>query len=230
MVKYSLGNCTFKNWAEASKHAQEILSKGCRDLLGDELNFMLSFFEYHPHAESKLQHGVSKISVSRPSYGSGFCFKLTNKNGFTDEISYKTCRPMTKKNPELAIKMHLKEKRFKAYRTAILDDINQYSISQSQNICTCCSTKLGLQVDHVKPFVSLLNEFESKYSITEHPNIEANEDNPIHIFRFSTNNEKDHLFVKNWQAFHKENATLQLLCHRCNSSKNSEGARYRKAS
>lgn len=224
-AKYLIGNISFKKWEDVVKHTRKLLAKGCRQLQNDEFEFAKDLFTYHSNADIKLKHGVSSIRVGVPEYGSYFCFKFTDNNGFEQDISHKKCRSTTKKNPTKAKIQDLKNDRQKAYRHAVLNDIESFRNVSKEKICCSCNSRFNIQVDHVIPFVKLINDFENEYAIEKYPGFERHNDS-LCTFRFSIKSRENALFVEKWQMYHKANAKYQLLCSKCNLAKSSGGVKY----
>lgn len=225
MAKYKLGTTEFQTWKEVITHTKTILDKGCRELTDEEFKFAKDLFHYHVHADSKLINNISSIKVGLPKYGTGLCFLITDNTGFEQDISYKKCRPICIKKPEKAKAQESKKRRLDAYRYAIASDIMTFKCS-SNLVCSNCASEINPEVDHITPFVSLVNSFEQEFSFKNYPQLERCS-KLSQTYRFSTNSCDDALFVKAWQEYHSANATLQVLCLKCNVSKNSQGIRYK---
>jgi 5-methylcytosine-specific restriction endonuclease McrA len=102
-----------------------------------------------------------------------------------------------------------RQKRHKAMRFAIKDDINELRELMGAE-CEACKSKDDLQVDHhVPPFMQIADEF-----IRQHGEFEIinNDDGAGWVFA-------DHDLEAKWIAFHASRATYQILCRSCNASK-----------
>lgn len=183
-------------------------------------------FAYHCNVEYKLKNGVNSIRVGTPEFGSWFCFLFTDDNNFEQDISYKKCRPVSKKDLIKAKNQDIKHSRLKAYRHAILNDTESFWSASKHKNCEICKSPYNIQTNHVKPFVVLVNEFEKLYQFKKYPSLKRHNES-LQTFKFSISNRDDALFVENWQKFHNTNMTLQLLCSRCNLAKGADGNRYK---
>lgn len=226
MSKYQLGNLNFKTWNEVHKFAQDILNKSPGTLAGVEFNFVKDLIEYHPNIENKLKNGIKLIRVGKPEYGTGNAFLIIDNNDILQDISYKKCRPIAKKNKNKAIEKDIKAQITKAYREAVENDIKNYWQSHTLKVCSQCNSNKNIHTDHIKPFIELVNEYKTLNNVTEHPKIERINGN-IHTFRFSASTEKNRVFIDGWKNYHSENSTFQFLCRSCNLRKHSSGKKYR---
>ena len=218
--KYFLGFDSFRTWSDVAKYASDILSKGERHLNIEEIAFAKELLKYHVQAKEKLKNGISSIRVGTPSAGTWFCFIIKDMLGNEFDMSYKKCRPLSKRTPEKAFKSEKRQLRMKAYRQAISKEIRPISIFEQLQVCNCCGYESNLQVDHIIPFVHLINEFEKFYNVDDNVEI-LKQGQSIYPYYFA-----DTKLVKAWQEFHRTNVKYQLLCTSCNSAKNSSGMKY----
>jgi hypothetical protein len=101
-MKYTLGGIEYPTWIDVKKYASQLLAKGCRLLSPNEFRFARDLVQYHPYAEEIQQHGIKKIQVGIPKYGTHCCFKIVDNNGNVQDFSYKKCCATTAKNIEKA--------------------------------------------------------------------------------------------------------------------------------
>ncbi|KOP23412.1 hypothetical protein AMR41_26320 [Hapalosiphon sp. MRB220] len=224
MAKYILGKFEFKNWGEVQNLARKILSGGCREITGDEFDFAMDLFSYHVSADEKLKNGVKSIRVNVSEYDSHYCFWIKDDNDFEQDISYKRCIPLSKKNPEKAKSSNLKNEIINAYRHCVVNDINRFKNNQDL-ICYRCKSKENIVVDHITPIVKLINDFEQENNIKKFPALKRHKES-LYTFKFSTDNDEDRIFVERWITYHQKKAKFQLLCNKCNLRKSSSGIRY----
>lgn len=110
----------------------------------------------------------------------------------------------------------------KAMRYSIVDQIVGYRNMQDKRVCVKCGSTDDIQVDHHKLlFIELKNNFINQYvnnvsseSLTLPIEFDSNDFNGK-VFKSSDKN-----FEDKWNEYHKNNATLRLLCQKCNLSRN----------
>lgn len=216
--KFTLGGINFRIWGDVQEHARKILSRGYQEFLSDyDHNFVMDLLEYHPRREKKIKD-VSHIKVDIAEKNSShYCFFLVDNQGNSCDFSYKKCTAKTKKDKSIALYKLDKQDRISAYRQAIQYQIDEYLSLSKNKKCCICESRENIQVDHnEKTFISILNSFEHEYRIISYPTVEDYK--CIHGFRFKKD-EYSNEFIENWQQYHKNNATLQILCRTCNLTK-----------
>ena len=163
----------------------------------------MDLFKNHPEYPEKIENVVD-IAIERnrqnPSY---YEYKIIKSNGDTDDISYRCC-----------INTRSKDKNLKdAMRYAILNQIQEYKSNCSKLECEFCQSRQNIEIDHIKPFKELYDEFLRNR--TDIPVIF--DDNYFHCAKFQP---KDENFEKKWTEYHRTNATLRCLCRKCNIGRN----------
>lgn len=236
---YVLGGKEFKTWTNhVCKECQRILSDGVRELTGYEALFAEDLLDYHVKGEQRKSKGIVKYMVRFPHAGNGFCFAVEYKNGEVEDFSYKKCKATLHKNPEKHLAAYKNKERQAAYRDAVRKQTNKYYDDSEDYVCSCCGAEESrveiqgefflidvsskMHVDHVIPFVQLINDFEQSFEFKEYPKVLRREGNHQDVDYFSTSSPEDKSFVEAWQDYHRQNARLQLLCNSCNSSKGSK--------
>lgn len=238
---YVLGGKEFKTWTNhVCKECQRILSDGVRTLTGYEASFAEDLLDYHVKGEQRKARGIVKYIVRFPYAGNGFCFAVEYSDGEIEDFSYKKCRATLNKNPGKHLAAYKNKTRQAAYRDAVREQTNGYYDSCGCYSCSRCgleeartkgkftlfSASSKMHVDHVIPFVQLINDFEQNFAFDDYPEVLRREGNHQDVDYFSTETPEDQEFVKAWQEYHRQNARLQLLCVSCNSSKGSNSKRY----
>lgn len=159
----------------------------------------LLLFKRHPDYPEKINGIIDLKLIINPLYKcqSLLMVKLDNT---LEDISYLKC-----------VTQAAKDKLKIAMRNSIVPQI--YKFRESANlICTNCGSLDNLQVDHIVHFEKLYLDF-----IDERNNLPKSFDTNIgytSIFK-----KEDILFETEWSNYHNINAKLQILCKRCNCSR-----------
>lgn len=108
-----------------------------------------------------------------------------------------------------------------AMRNSIFPQIAQFK-NNSIMECVLCNNTKNIHIDHHEPqFIDLKTEFLSIWK-GPLPNIFDEDVGHLNIF-----SKKDNKFEKSWIEFHRTNATLRVLCKKCNLSRK-KSKRYKK--
>ena len=98
-------------------------------------------------------------------------------------------------------------------RNSIVPQILEFK-NNSSLICVLCGSIEKIHIDHHEPqFIDLKKDFVNEWK-GPIPNIFDQNNSHSKIFT-SINNE----FEKKWIEYHKKNATLRVLCNKCNCSR-----------
>lgn len=209
-MEESLDLLGFKTKKELKEHTQKLMKENRdRSLTGNDHLFVVSLLGRHPESEIKIGCGVSKIEVLRTSFGN-YGFYLTRTDGSKIDFSYKVCIDKKPKD----VKFYLTQ----AMRMAISDQTTKFKKENYKDpfICPLCRTHIenykDIHVDHVdKKFKDLAGKFLDQNRI--HPTLF--DDCPTYHTAIFTEN--DHKFDNDWRNYHLKNATLRLICSKCNS-------------
>jgi len=104
-------------------------------------------------------------------------------------------------------------------RQAIESQIIDFKIANKKTSCELCGTSANLTVDHVKKFKDLKEEF--LLANPAHPTLFGKNSLAQEIFR-----EEDAAFRLSWETYHKEHASLRILCKPCNQNLDAYGADF----
>lgn len=105
----------------------------------------------------------------------------------------------------------IEQKLYRALRYSIKNQIYNYKNNVNTKKCELCNKTTDLTVDHIIKFRKLFKEFIIKYPL--YPKLFDKGIKGQDIFR-----KQDIEYEKLWLSYHKENATLQILCYDCNIS------------
>ena len=171
----------------------------------DIFAFYFDLVHRHPDAPRKLAAGIADFKVvptERDPRAKEL--QIIHTDGTCSSISRKTCISQRTETSHGLLRA--------AMRTAIEDQIDQFRTLHSE--CQRCGEgAISGDVDHILPFEQLASnfcqhradiptEFTKKYGTNQHCFTAAS-------VAFSTE----------WQHYHRENATLRLLCKPCHMSR-----------
>ena len=219
-AKYTLGKYNFNLWGDVQDFCRTIIAKGCHQLNKEHSTFVLALLDYHPWGKFRKRCGINKIQVGKASIGTGYCLQLQDNSGTWMDFSFKKCQPKNKLDPVEARKSQDRQKRLRAYRAAIEAQTLLWRTQTQQKQCQCCSRTHSLAVDHITPFVEIVNQFEAFAKFDNYPPIK-NDVTKLNGVSFSEAKPIDKIFILRWQEFHRQKATFQFLCNTCNSKKGS---------
>jgi hypothetical protein len=164
-------------------------------------NEFIELFERHPNSKKRLE-GITDIQIKKNiQYHNFELYIVTDISCIC--ISYLLCISQ-KYTKNFGLKA--------AMRESIQSQITEFK-TNTILICEICGSSENPQADHIKHFDELYNEFLSLNTLevpTRFNDTLAN----LKVFK-----EEDFLFCKSWQDYHKQNATLRILCRTCNLSR-----------
>lgn len=161
--------------------------------------FFLKLFERHPAYPDKM-FGMIDLQIGINPKFKNKELQIVYTNGEIKDISYNLCITGRPKN---ALKI--------AMRVAVQPQIDEFR-NKSKLQCEFCDSVFGLEVDHIKWFEQLYQEFINTGQ--ELPTIFNETDGHQKCFRA-----EDAKFENEWVEYHKKYATLRILCSSCNSSR-----------
>ncbi|MEQ8469393.1 DCL family protein [Coleofasciculus sp. E1-EBD-02] len=202
----TIGDYDFPSKKSLMDNVRSILNKYCPGQCLDQQDFKLIslLLERHPEASKKIGCGINSIKVDIPQEWGNTrnaykCFWVIRQDGTCIDFSYREC--ISRSTP--------KAKFYSACREAVKDQIIEFKQKKFSQL----NTATAFDVDHVIPFVQIVEEF-----------IQINK---IDVTKVSYNSAKkagrsefeDTVLVKAWQIFHKQKAKLQILEHSQNLRK-----------
>lgn len=194
----------FKTKSSLKKFVQDTISelgecKSIRAKSETTYQWFLELFKRHSDYPNKIE-GIIDIFIQKNYTFKHYELHILKDNQQTDDISWVNCVDM-KKKPEL----------IGALRNTILPQIIDFKNTNQHicSICKCSGNDVEYHVDHIKHFEKLTYEFLSLYP--ESPcSFDSKPDN-TKCFRTD-----DRDFELAWFNYHKEHATLRILCKSCN--------------
>lgn len=100
---------------------------------------------------------------------------------------------------------------YEAMRNSINDQILAYREKCDVIVCAWCQSTVRVEVDHIIQFSNLAKEFLSQRN--DLPTTFGRNSGSAIVLKPSK-------FCTDWCAFHKDRATLRLLCRTCNGARN----------
>jgi len=206
-MNFNLGNIEFKTKKATEKYVQDlVLRNHYKDikLLDDDFNFLNDLIKLHPEYKEKVGDGIEYFHVkNHPLYNWLFLLHIKQKN--KDELVVFSWKECLKKKKTTNIKNFKK-----ALRTTIEPQRIEFKNSCNDLKCEMCSSRKMPQVDHIIHFEKILEDF-LKINKEKIP-ISFNQNKNLQL-EFKN---QDNVLKNNWFAFHKEKATLRILCKTCN--------------
>jgi hypothetical protein len=164
----------------------------------DFYNELLELFKSHPDYPEKIE-GLMDLKIVRNKIQTRyFEINMIKDDEIIEDISWRCC--LEGKKNELTV----------AYRSAVVDQIINFRDTHAQ-ICELCDIDTGLfHVDHTYHFYKLVRDFEESNNIIKPTKFDTMVDNRSCFSRV------DRSYEELWQNYHRDNATLRILCDNCN--------------
>lgn len=214
MSKYSIYDKHFKTKLECHKYTSNLINslKTCYIFKDNTYyNFFVELLNNHPHKKEKIGDGVKGFKIEKhPIYEYYQIFLIRNDDEIIN-FSYVQCCKFETNSKISDSEYNLK----RAMRTAVDDQINEF---RNKNIKKCCICEarcefIEYHIDHKNPSYNYLY----KNFIKKFPNYPTTF-KKSKLFRIEFNKE-DEEYKNNWWLYHLNNASLQILCKKCNLTK-----------
>jgi len=171
-----------------------------------EYEFFHELVKRHAAHEEKLKD-LSDIAIRQDAIKKkALAIDIVNTDGTRTEISWRNC--VTGKSEPLRSKFH------SALRYAVEDQIAAFREQSKVEICELCDKPMDphdTHVDHILHFETLADNFTALQAITMPT---AYEKEPVtYLTRFK---EEDQNISQRFAEYHREHATLRLICEPCN--------------
>jgi hypothetical protein len=213
--KYIINNVVFSSQNDAIDYVRNLLKRvGYTNSVKTEdiyvYDIIIDLLNLHPEKSKKRVNEIEDIEIYQlHKNDTGYHLKIILKDSSVHTISWQTCITQKVSQPI--------ENLFDALRYSVNYQILEYknSITNiSQLSCKLCNKNIINElyhVDHIKHFYELAVEF-----LMTQNNIPNNFDK--YQFRSIFKNQ-DNDFEEKWQNYHLNNATLRILCEKCNLSR-----------
>ncbi len=178
------------------------LCPSIKKLHPDKWELFIYLFERHSDYPNKFC-GLIDIKIRNNPVFNNLEVIIVKNNGDEDDVSLFNNCITGKPKDNLTIAM----------RNSIVPQILEFK-NNSSLICVLCGSIEKIHIDHHEPqFIDLKKDFVNEWK-GPIPNIFDQNNSHSKIFT-SINNE----FEKKWIEYHKKNATLRVLCNKCNCSR-----------
>lgn len=214
---FQCGHLSFKTKKAATEHFKSMLSRYCDDEIvsPSDLRDLLALLECHPERDQKIGRGVFGIQVCKnPDFPSTRCFWIYRVDGTDTDFSYLSC--IKKAGPSL------RQEFMNACRREIAQQVIEFKqVAFAGSQCVTCPesgdvlTWDSCHVDHVIPFVALVDQFIKESGIAVSRSL-------ISILR---DNQSSATFscvatAEAWRKFHAARAVLRVVSVQFNLSRN----------
>lgn len=162
-------------------------------------NEFIELFYRHPNPEKIIN--MTDIQIKPNPIYKNLELNIVYEDGKIDDISYNVCISGKQKN-------YLKI----AMRVAIMPQILEHK-NKSKKECEQCDSTTNLEVDHIVWFEKLYDDFMKINKIS----IPLTFNNTLGHLKCFTKDDAD--FENSWILYHKQNATLRILCSECNKKR-----------
>ena len=202
-------NIIYKTQKDFKAYARNLIYKDigiCENVLShNKYADLLGILKRHPDFEVKMKN-MKLIKIQQEPFQKGNQIVIINDDNSETFISFITAisgKPMSHH-------AMLRD----ALRNSIDDQIKAFR--STKNFCETCKITKHLEVDHIIRFEYLVRNFLSTQNEWLIPKTFGKMDDMMHRNCFL---KEDCVFNKAWVEYHRENATLQILCRSCNSMK-----------
>lgn len=168
--------------------------------------FTLELLKRHPDYAQKNGTGVTNIYITE-NFSGGTHMVLKRSDGTLESASWVQCCYQRVPNERAEL--------IEAMRTAIVGQLFQFNVGDP---CVRCGSTENLEIDHVDPFIFLVDEFLTGLQ----PPTKFTHNERLHRMEFC---EEDVEFRAGWEDYHMEHAKLQILCRPCHIIKTAEERR-----
>ena len=162
--------------------------------------------KYRDFVGVRLVHNVSRYNLVPELF-------LIFPDETTEDISWRKC---------VLAKETVKDLFTKAMREAINYQIVAYRDAHPVRECSWCHSKYRVEVDHVRPFKDLMQDFlDTKDALAVPQSFQSHSRSEEDKSRINVEfKDEDQQFKNDWVQYHLKHADLRYLCQRCNVGRN----------
>lgn len=182
-----------------------------KDTYPDKYKTLIKILERHPRFKSKTEN-MSNIKIVKNKLNKKALEIIIIKNDMKEvDISWKSAITGKEKT--------FKSELMSAMRSSIDAQICEFKTKHRNECCEECGSLNRLDVDHNDTQNSAFDELAKNFIDKNKCKI------PVKFGELDDNTHrrtfliKDNVFKEQWVKFHKENAKLRMLCHKCNISR-----------
>lgn len=213
-ITYSIGNKHFKTKNECYKFTSNLIKNlnKCEIAEGDEhFNYFVDLINNHPNKEDKIGDGIKGFKIDKHPTYNNFQMYIVRKNNELISFSVIACCNFYPKYKKSDCEYKLTD----AMREAVDEQILEFRYNNIRK-CSICQTSSDFEIyhiDHKSPsFQQLCKNF-----ISENSNFPISFDKNKNFRNVFSS--IDTPYKNNWFEYHKKNASLQVLCQKCNLTK-----------
>ena len=211
-------NTVFESQTEYRKYVKKIIYNDigiCNDIKNtypDLYKILIEILKRHPDFNSKSKNMCNIKIIHNKINDEGFETVIIKNDGSEVDIAW-TCAITGKYKSE-------KHKLMSAMRSSIDPQIKQFRREHINDSCEICGNIVRLDVDHNdeknSAFSELVSNFMEKNNHIKISNKFEELNDGTHRKKFS---KEDAEFQDKWSEYHRDQASLRMLCHNCNISR-----------
>jgi hypothetical protein len=209
---YRIGELAFKTKVAVKRYVRSELERlGYRKVNKEDekdFSFLYNVFRNHSEFAEKEGAGVYKFIIEpNPMTGDSYQTSIIRNDHSRDTFSWVHCTEFKPRSTASDLAMAMREAvqlQIKAFR------------DEAPRICAMddCKYNEHLCVDHIYAFRYLKDEFLIQTTLPAPTQFTSCEQTRMTKFR-----DEDSQFANEWQKYHRQRATLQILCRTCNNKK-----------
>jgi hypothetical protein len=198
-------NITYKTKKEFAIYVRNLIYMviGVCDDVAKHKNYfeLLEVLKRHPDFEEKMDN-LKTMRIQKESFNDGRQIVIVKNDNTEAVISF-----ITAINGEgMSIHNMLRD----AMRSSVHEQIQTFR-AKGGSFCAICNSTEKPEVDHLLRFTEMVVAFLSNRTDIPSKFDKLNEPMRRHCFL-----EEDCLFREDWVEYHRMNATMRMLCRRCN--------------
>jgi hypothetical protein len=172
----------------------------------DEFEYIMAVLNRHKYVKEKVGCGISYFEIFQvTNYGKkGIGVQIVRSDMTEENFSWRKCVELTTGT--------MKPKIVSVFRASINKQISDF---RDNSVLTCvkCGSSEHPQIDHKNPtFQQMFDDFTGENGLPT--DVYQDKDNLAPVFL-----PEDKIYEDRWVSYHKENATLRVLCRNCNCSR-----------
>ena len=206
----TIGTEVFTTQTAAEKHIRCLIQNlgicsSVKDANKKSYETIYELCKRHPDSTNKMKDIADFKIVKNKLNSKAYELHICRIDGSTTDISWKVCitgRAKTYKNDL-----------FSAFRVSISDQIQEFRLMNDTLKCVLCNKKnIKTHVDHVIHFQKIVEDFLQVYNGSYSKSFDTIDDNTNRCCFTQADTDIKQMF----QEYHKNNASLRILCEECN--------------
>ncbi len=214
--KYFIGTNGFQTKGSCLEYTRGIvnsLGRGILDKNHSQFTFLCDLIQNHPDSGDKIGVGIKHfIVIANYSNKSRNHLSIMRLDDSEDNFSWVYCCKFNKRTQLSKISV--------LFRCAIINDIKIFRNSSELKCCICKTedTSKIYHTDHFNPSFAILRDNFLKITTKPMPT----SSNQCPIYYTSTFKKEDYELEQEWVEYHNKHCNLQILCSKCNITKERE--------